>query len=58
MSLFSSSFHILIRKNIKEFHIFTFQNRLLVQKKCWLQYMGRQVVTGLRTMMNNEAENK
>lgn len=43
---------------MKEFHIFTFQNRLLVQKKCWLEYIGRQVVTGVRTMINNEAENK
>lgn len=42
---------------MEELHIFTFQNRLLMQKKRWLQYIGRQVLTGLRTMMNYEAEN-
>lgn len=29
---------------MKEFHIFIFQNRLLVQKKFHLGYMGKQVV--------------
>lgn len=49
MSLFSSSFHFEItQKKYERISYLFFKNRLLVQKKHWLQYIGGHVDKGCR----------